>query len=1172
MRSRWPWLAAPALIAVMAGLWFFLNQQDRLGFDPAQTAGRVSESSSLSPASETPAKAGPTSDSISSSSMPDSGRKVEIPAPDATPAEVMSFRKKLAEGYQPVDPQASRNFPASEEFVLACDGPHTRLHAALNEVYVPMAQSSDEIVEIPPARNLAEWQAEAVKISPRAELVLYSPDKPRTEGNARILGNTLILEAGSEGEVRAQAEKRGWKMVKALGDEGPYLIEVENPTQALEILRTTALAPSVQVAGDFRRVPQRRTGPTQNLPGRSGPGRAQRIAPPLVPAAPAGVPHKRFIPNDPLFTTQWHLRNTNNNSNSVAGMDVNVATAWDTVRGSNVVVGIVDDGIEITHPDLRTNIATGLHYNWNGGDPADPSPRGPGDNHGTPVAGLVAARGNNALGVSGVSPSAQLAGLRLIAGPIRDSDQIAMFNWKLSEIAIKNNSWGFSADNGLDHVVLPSAVTNAMSAAATKGRDGKGTVLVWANGNGNLGFVLDSFYPTFSLDCSQWDGHANSIHVVSVAAVSRAAKASDFTEYGANISLSAPSAEDEFGTRGLITTAINGGYTSNGPFGGTSGAAPLVSGVAALMLEANPSLGWRDVKEILMKSARRVDTGDAGWIQNSAGFNFHPLYGAGLVDATEAVRLASEWNNLAPMTSSSQEQDRLRLFPGDVDPVGVTQEFSLSTNFRMESLALKWSASGYAVHDLIFYITSPKGTTVRMNAVRFNDYSTLAYSNVIFTTPFFWGEPSAGTWKVKVTDEYLFGAQKSVSLLGLTWYGSSSPIAPSNDPFETPLGLRGNSGSSSVSNSGATRQSGEPNHAAGRGGGSLWWRFQPAVNGHLTLDTLGSTVGDTLLAVYTGSTLGGLTEVASNDDISSANRLSRISRLPVEVGSNLLIAVDGKNRARGNVNLNYVLQAGAVYDNFAEPKTVTGTNWTDAGRNNGSTPAYSAESGENPHAGQAAFKSVWYRWTPGVTGTAEITTANVNFPTVLAVYQGSSVNALTPIVSNAGTTSRNTSRVQFGVRPGQTYHVAVDGCSRRSGSFTVQGVVHGAPPLSGTNRPPVTPTNQLATNAVTLAGAQVSTNGSNFSAAKGSSGGPSVWYKWTAPKSGTVSLSTSGSGFDTMLAAYTEAMVNKGSNDNARSGVRWSQVSFQADAGSTYLIEVSGARGSSGRFKLNLRQ
>lgn len=1170
MRNRWPWLAAPGLFFVLLGLWLFSNQGVRHGAEAIQTDEEVSEASTPSPAGETPATVNLADDSIPTPSMPDPGRKVEIPAPDATDAEVMSFRKKLAEGYKPVDPQASRNFPASEEFVLACDGPHTRLHAALNEVYVPTAQGPDEIVEIFPARNLAEWQAEAGKISPQAELVLYSPDKPRTEGNARILGNSLILQSASEKEVRDQAEKRGWKIVQTLGEEGPYLIEVENPTQALEILRTTAFAPSVQVAGDFRRVSYRRQMTQQVPPNGSGLPPSLRAPAPPTPAA-GSVSTKRFIPNDTYFTNQWHLRNTNNSSTSVSGLDVNVTTAWDTVRGSNVVVGIVDDGIEITHPDLQSNIAAGLHYNWSGGDVTDPSPRGAGDDHGTPVAGLVAARGNNNLGISGVAPSARLAGLRLTGG-IKDSDQIAMFNWKLAEIAVKNNSWGLGSDNGLDHIVLASGVTNAMKDATAKGRGGRGTVLVWANGNGNGAGTFASLYPIFCRDSSQWDGHANSVYAISVAAVGRSGSAGTYSEYGANITVSAPSAINTLGTQGLVTTAISGGYTLAGPFGGTSGAAPLVSGVVALMLEANPDLGWRDVKEILMKSARRVDTGDTGWIQNSAGFNFHPLYGAGLVDASEAVRLASEWNNLATMTSTSQEQDRLRLFPGDVDPVGATQEFSLPTNFRMESLALKWSGSGYAVHDLIFYITSPKGTTVRMNAVRIDDYTTLAYSNVIFTTPFFWGEPSAGTWKIKVTDEYLFGAQKNVSLLGLTWYGSSSPIPPSNDPFETPLGLRGNSGSSSVANSGATRQSGEPNHAAGKGGGSLWWKIQPTVNGHLTLDTLGSSVGDTLLAVYTGSTLGGLTEVASNDDISSANRLSRVSRLPVEVGSNLLIAVDGKNRARGNVNLNFVLQPGALYDNFAEPKTVTGTSWTDAGRNNDSTPAYSAESGEKPHAGQTAFRSVWYRWTPGVTGTAEITTTNVSFPTVVAVYQGSSVNALTPIASNAGTSSRNTSRVQFGVRPGQTYHVAVDGRSRRSGSFTVQGFVHGAPPLAGTNRPPFTPTNQLTTNALTLAGASVSTNGNNLSAANGSSGGPSVWYKWTAPKSGLVSLNTSGSGFDTMLAAYTEAMVNKGSNDNARSGVRWSQVSFQADAGTTYMIEVSGARGSSGRFTLNLRQ
>jgi len=1169
MRQRWLRLALPAFLGVtlLAG-WLLLRPEPPPHPVPAGSSP-LSVSVPLAKSDTTPGRLKlPPTPSAQDGSSADTPT-VNLPGPGASEAEVMGFRKKLAEGFRPVDPQASRNFPASEEFVLACDGPHTRLHAALNEVYVPMAESPDEIVEIPPARNLAEWQAEAVKISPQAELVLYSPDKPRTEGNARILGNTLILQSPSEKEIRNQTETRGWKLVKALGEEGPYLVEVENPTQALEILRTTAFAPSLQVAGDFRRIPWKRQNQAQPALSLTG------FQPSLVPKAPSPASSssnlmKRFIPNDTYFTDQWHLRNTNNSSNSVFGLDVNVTTAWDTVKGSNVVVGIVDDGVEITHPDLQTNLASGLHYNWNGGDVSDPSPRGPGDSHGTSVAGLVAARGNNNLGISGVAPSARLAGLRLTAAAPRDSDQIAMFNWKVSEIAVKNNSWGLGQDNGLDYYVLPAPVAKSMVDATTRGRNGKGTVLVWANGNGNVDGVYEYWYPTFCWDCSQWDEQANSPYVLSVSAVSRRGRVSAYSEYGANISVCSPSSYDG-SLDGLVTTAINGGYTTQGTFTGTSGAAPIVSGIIALMLEANPDLGWRDVKEILMKSARRVDTGDSGWIQNSAGFNFHPLYGAGLVDATEAVRLASEWNNLATMTSVSDEKDSLRLLPGDVDPVGVTQEFSLSSNFRMESLALKWTGTGYAVHDLIFYITSPGGTTVRMNAVRRNDYSTLGYTNVVFTTPFFWGESSAGTWKVKVTDEYLFGAQKTVSLLGLTWYGSSSPIAPSNDPFESPKGLRGNSGSDTVANTGASRQNGEPNHAAGRGGGSLWWRLQPSINGHLTLDTLGSSVSDTLLAVYSGSSLSSLTEVASNDDISSTNRLSRISRLPVEVGSNLLIAVDGKNRARGNVKLNFVLQPGAVYDNFAEPKAVAGTTWSD-NRNNGSTPAYSAESGEKPHAGQSASRSVWYRWTPGVTGTAEITTTNVNFPTVLAVYQGSSVNALTPIASNAGTSSRNTSRVQFGVRPGQTYHVAVDGRSRRSGSFTVQGFVHGAPAVGGTIRPPATPTNQISTNAIALAGASVNVTGNNLSAAKGASGGPSVWYKWTAPKSGRVTLSTSGSGFDTVLAAYTEAMVSKASNDNARSGVRWSQTSFVADAGTTYMIEVSGARGSSGRFKLAVRQ
>ncbi|MCX7790616.1 MAG: S8 family serine peptidase, partial [Chloroflexaceae bacterium] len=118
----------------------------------------------------------------------------------------------------------------------------------------------------------------------------------------------------------------------------------------------------------------------------------------------------RSLPNDPLFPDQWHLRNTGSGGGT-AGIDLNVTNWWDWVGtnrlGAGVVIGIVDSGVEYTHPDLAANYRPTLSWDYLSGD-ADPFPTG-GTFHGTAVAGLAAARGHNALGVSGVAPRAGFA-------------------------------------------------------------------------------------------------------------------------------------------------------------------------------------------------------------------------------------------------------------------------------------------------------------------------------------------------------------------------------------------------------------------------------------------------------------------------------------------------------------------------------------------------------------------------------------------------------------------------------------------------------------------------------------------------------------------------------------------------------------------------------------------
>src|SRR5213078_3514389 len=123
----------------------------------------------------------------------------------------------------------------------------------------------------------------------------------------------------------------------------------------------------------------------------------------------------------------------------------------------------------------------------------------------------------------------------------------------------------------------------------------------------------------------------------------------------------------------------------------------------------------------------------------------------------------------------------------------------------------------------------------------------------------------------------------------LNWFEVAGP--PPNDAFNNAIILTGSSGSANRTNINATKQSGEPNHAGDAGGASIWYRWTPAASGQVTFNTLGSTF-DTLLAVYTGGTVSGLSVVASNDDISLNFNESQTIFTAV-AGTTYRIAVDG---------------------------------------------------------------------------------------------------------------------------------------------------------------------------------------------------------------------------------------------------------------------------------------
>ena len=486
----------------------------------------------------------------------------------------------------------------------------------------------------------------------------------------------------------------------------------------------------------------------------------------LTEASDAGS----FSPlNNPLYSRQWHLNNTGQNGGT-AGIDVNVELAWGQdaenggTLGRGVIIAIVDDGLQRTHPDLQANYRADASYDYNFGD-SDPSPSSV-DSHGTAVAGVAAAVGNNTLGVTGAAPLAQLSGIRLIAGAATDAMEAKALNHALQLNSIYSNSWG-PADSGTQLAAIGPQARQALYTGITTGRDGKGAIYTWAGGNGYA-----------NRDNSNYDGYANSPYVIAVGAVNNYGKRSSYSESGANLLVSAPSSG---GSLGIVTTDLMGSAGYNGilsdnyytnQFGGTSSATPLVSGVIALMLEANSNLSWRDVMHILVNSSQQVDSSSSGWQTNGAGHTFHHDYGHGMVDANAAVTLARSWTTVeelaAPVTASKAVNQAIP----DQGYGSLKSTITVNENIKIESVEILFNATHTYRGDLEILLTSPSGSTSVLATQRGDGNDN--YSNWTFSSRVHWDEVSQGNWTLTVTDRYT-GDIGTLLNWGLTINGTRPP-------------------------------------------------------------------------------------------------------------------------------------------------------------------------------------------------------------------------------------------------------------------------------------------------------------------------------------------------------------------------------------------------------------
>jgi len=458
-------------------------------------------------------------------------------------------------------------------------------------------------------------------------------------------------------------------------------------------------------------------------------------------------------PTDPLFSTQWHLDNQGQ-SFGTPNVDVNIDTVWSAegLSGSGVVIGIVDDGLQYAHPDLAGNYRSDLSYDFNYGD-ADPAP-GADDPHGTSAAGVAAAGKDNGSCGIGAAFEAGLAGLRLISAPATDAQEANALSHQHNAIHVYNNSWG-PEDSGAGLDGPGTTTLQALEQNTATGRNGRGSIYVWAAGNGLQ-----------NLDNVNYDGYASSRFTIAVGAVDHKGVQSYYSEPGASMLVVAPSSGDGVG---IVTTDLMGadGYnTASGSagnctntFGGTSSAAPLAAGVIALLLQANPNLGWRDVQHILVHTARKNDAAHSGWSTNGADHPVNHRYGFGLIDAAAAVAAAKTWSNVpAAISVDSGSHTVNRPIPDGVgEGVGgtpVTDTIEVARDLLLEHVEVVFDATHTYRGDLEVVLIAPSGVESRLAELR-NDSSEDGYPAWRFTSVRQWDENARGNWRLRVTDKYI---------------------------------------------------------------------------------------------------------------------------------------------------------------------------------------------------------------------------------------------------------------------------------------------------------------------------------------------------------------------------------------------------------------------------------
>uniref|UniRef100_A0A914L1P7 P/Homo B domain-containing protein n=1 Tax=Meloidogyne incognita TaxID=6306 RepID=A0A914L1P7_MELIC len=446
-------------------------------------------------------------------------------------------------------------------------------------------------------------------------------------------------------------------------------------------------------------------------------------------------------PNDPLWKDMWYVNNKFYDSKKI---DHNVIEAWNLgYTGRGVVVSVIDDGLEITHEDLADNYDPDASYDVIDND-EDPTPKDDVDHQGTRSAGVVAAIFNNSRCNVGVAYGAKIGGIRLLDDTYNDTIEAIALGYKPQHIDIYLANWG-PTDDGKTLDGPGELAKEAILQGVNKGRNGKGSIYIWASG---IGGKDDS--------CSA-DGYVNSIYTISISATTEDGRVPWYSE-SCSPTIATAFSGGSINDRMIATTHLHNSCTLK--LSGTTAAASLAGGIIALTLEANPNLGWRDIQHIIVRTAKPDSLRAVDWQKNGVGRWFSHSYGYGLLDAGAMVRVARKWKNVPKALNCSnvyKQEDFIAiengtslnatLYTGGCSDNGQDNR----VNF-LEHVQAIIDVDTFTRGLIEIYLTSPKGTRSKLMSKRPKDTSSLGYINWEFMSVHFWGESSDGNWTLEINN------------------------------------------------------------------------------------------------------------------------------------------------------------------------------------------------------------------------------------------------------------------------------------------------------------------------------------------------------------------------------------------------------------------------------------